>query len=35
MGYLICKDCGEHYELQPGKFPKDPQNLQKSKIFGR
>ncbi len=26
MGYLICKECGGYYELEPGESPKDPQN---------
>lgn len=31
MGYLVCKDCGDYYELQPGEFPK---NLHKCQCGG-
>jgi hypothetical protein len=23
MGYLICKECGDYYELQPEEHPED------------
>lgn len=28
MGYLICKDCGGYYELQPGENPEDFEECQ-------